>query len=161
MRRGDRYRTFGATEQGTVAVLANQAIDFDVPSRPDQVAGARHAVVDHLMARGVSSVVVDDIELVTSELVTNAIVHPEPTGSPVVVHVHVDIVGEIVLSVANVGPADAIPAVEDWHAASPTALSGRGLGIVRRLCDHVAVEQRGELAVVICRRKLPDGGARP
>jgi anti-sigma regulatory factor (Ser/Thr protein kinase) len=152
---------FGATERGTVAVVASQTIDFEVPARSHEVAGARHAVVDHLMARGVSSIVVDDIELVTSELVTNAIVHPDQTGPDVVVHVRVDVSDEVVLSVANVGPADAIPPVEDWHAASPAALSGRGLGIVRRLCDHVAVEQRGELAVVTCRRQLPDGGAMP
>ena len=153
---------FGATEQGTVAVLANQAIDFDVPARRDEVALARHLVVDHLRARGVSSVVIDDLELVTSELVTNAIVHPRPTGQgDAVVHVHVDVSDVVVLVVANVGPADAIPAIDEWHPASPAALSGRGLGIVRRLCDDVAVEQRGDLAVVICRRQLPDGGAMP
>jgi serine/threonine-protein kinase RsbW len=153
---------FGATEQGTVAVLANHAIDFDVPARRDEVAIARHIVVDHLSGRGVSSVVVDDLELVTSELVTNAIVHPRPTGrSDVVVHVHVDVSDAVVLSVANFGAANAIPAVDQWHPASPAALSGRGLGIVRRLCDEVAVEQRGELAVVTCRRHLPDGGAMP
>jgi anti-sigma regulatory factor (Ser/Thr protein kinase) len=153
---------FGATEQGTVAVLANQAIDFDVSARRDEVAVARHIVVDHLSGRGVASVVVDDMELITSELVTNAIVHPQPTGrTNVVVHIHVDVSDAVVLSVANVGPADAIPAVDEWHPASPTALSGRGLGIVRRLCDDVAVEQRGELAVVTCRRQLPDGGAMP
>ena len=153
---------FGATEQGTVAVLANQAIDFDVPARRDEVAIARHIVVEHLSERGVSSVVVDDMELVTSELVTNAIVHPRPSGrADVVVHVHLDVSDAVVLSVANLGAADAIPAVDQWHAASPAALSGRGLGIVRRLCDEVAVEQRGELAVVTCRRQLPDGGAMP
>lgn len=162
MRRGDPDRMFGATEQGTVAVLANQAIDFDVPARPDEVAVARHVVVDHLTTRGVSSVVIDDIELVTSELVTNAIVHPQSAGRPdVVVHVHVDVSDAIVLSVANVGPAHAIPPVDEWHPASPTALSGRGLGIVRRLCDDVAVEQHGDHAVVTCRRHLPDGGAMP
>jgi len=147
--------------QGTVAVLANQAIDFDVSARRDEVAVARHLVVDHLSGRGVSSVVIDDLELVTSELVTNAIVHPQPTGRPSVVHIHVDVSDAVVLSVANVGPADAIPPVDEWHPASPAALSGRGLGIVRRLCDDVAVEQRGELAVVTCRRQLPDGGAMP
>ena len=162
MRRGDGDRRFGAAEQGTVAVLANQAIDFDVRGRPDEVAVARLAVVDHLSSRGVSSVVVDDMELVTSELVTNAIVHPRPIGRPgVVVHIHLDVSDAVVLSVANVGPADAIPAIDDWHPASPAALSGRGLGIVRRLCDDVAVEQHGEHAVVTCRRHLPDGGAMP
>jgi anti-sigma regulatory factor (Ser/Thr protein kinase) len=153
---------FGATEQGTVAVLAKQTIDVDVPARREDVAVARRAVVEHLTTRGIPSVVVDDLELVASELVTNAIVHPKPSTRPgAVVHVHVDVSSDVVLSVANVGPADAIPPVDDWHPVSPAALSGRGLGIVRRLCDEVAVEQRGELAVVTCRRQLPDGGAMP
>ena len=133
-----------------------------MPARRDEVAAARHIVVDHLSGRGVSSVVVDDIELVTSELVTNAIVHPQPTGrTNVVVHIHVDVSDAVVLSVANVGPATPSPPSTSGTPAPPAALSGRGLGIVRRLCDDVAVEQRGELAVVTCRRQLPDGGAMP
>ncbi len=161
MMRAGGPRLFGVTEQGTVAVLANHAIDFDVPARADEVAAARHAVVDHLHSRGVSSVVIDDLELVTSELVTNAIVHPRRAGRSTVVHVHVDVSHEVILTVANVGTATAIPPVDAWLPAAPAALSGRGLGIVRRLCDEVAVEQRGDFAVVICRRHLPDGGAMP
>jgi serine/threonine-protein kinase RsbW len=159
MTRAGGEQQFGATDQGNMAVLANQAIDFGVVPRTADVAAARHAVVEHLNARGVSSVVIDDVELVTSELVTNAIIHPRPSGRPVHVHVHVS--DHIVLTVANVGAAAAIPPVEAWMPAAPGALSGRGLGIVRRLCDDVAVEQRGELAVVTCRRLLPDGGAMP
>ena len=146
--------------QGTVAVLANEAIDGGVSPRRDEVAAPRHLVVDHLGGRGVSSVVIDDMELVTSQLVTNAIVHPQPTGRTSVVHIHVDVTDAVVLSVANVGPADAIPPVDEWHPASPAALSGRGLGIVRRLCDDVAVEQPAARRVT-CRRQLPDGGAMP
>jgi anti-sigma regulatory factor (Ser/Thr protein kinase) len=150
----------GATEQGTVAVLANHALDLDVPARPGEVAAARHAVVDHLARYGVSSVVVDDLELVASELITNAIVHPRPAPEAVV-HVHIEVADLVALSVANVGSAGDIPPVDAWLPAPPGALSGRGLGIVRRLCDEVAVEQRGDLAVVSCRRQLPDGGGMP
>jgi anti-sigma regulatory factor (Ser/Thr protein kinase) len=160
MTRAGGDRMFGATEQGTVAVLAN-AIDFELPASTDEVAAARHAIVDHLARRGVSSVVIDDIELVTSELVTNAIIHPRRGDRPNAVYVHVASADQIVLSVANVGSISAIPPVEAWLPASPGALSGRGLGIVRRLCDEVEVEQRGDLAVVTCRRHLPDGGAMP
>jgi serine/threonine-protein kinase RsbW len=161
MRSAGGHRSLAPTEQGTVAVLANQAIDFDLPARAEEVAAARHAVVSHLAGRGVSSTVIDDLELVTSELVTNAIVHPPPMARGDVVQVHVAVTGEVRLAVANVGSAAAIPPVEAWVPAAPGALSGRGLGIVRRLCDEVAVEQRGELTVVICRRHLPDGGAMP
>jgi len=150
----------GATEQGTVAVLANHALDLVVPARRGEVATARHAVVEHLARKGVSSVVVDDLELVASELITNAIVHPRPIPDGVV-RVHVEVDHLVAMTVANIGEARAIPPIEAWLPAAPGALSGRGLGIVRRLCDDVAVEQRGELAVVSCRRHLPDGGGMP
>jgi anti-sigma regulatory factor (Ser/Thr protein kinase) len=126
-------------------------------ARPADVSQARHAVTGFLAARGVSSVVVDDMELVTSELVTNAVVHGH-RGS---IGVEVDTEHEIVVTVSNVGPASAIPPIEEWRAASPLAASGRGLGIVRRLCDDVAVLEIDDATVVVCRRRLPDaGGAR-
>ena len=39
----------------------------------------------------------------------------------------------------------------------PTEVSGRGLGIVRRLCDDAVVRQHGAMTVVACRRRIPDG----
>jgi serine/threonine-protein kinase RsbW len=126
-------------------------------ARPADVSQARHAVADYLGARGVSSIVVDDMELVTSELVTNAMVHGR-RGS---IGVEVDAEGEVVVAVSNTGPAQAIPPIEEWRAAAPLAPSGRGLGIVRRLCDDVAVLDIDDTTVVVCRRRLPDsGGAR-
>jgi anti-sigma regulatory factor (Ser/Thr protein kinase) len=126
-------------------------------TRPADVSEARHAVAGYLSARGVSSIVVDDMELVTSELVTNAVVHGR-RGS---IGVEVDAENEIVVTVSNLGPAQAIPPIEDWRAASPLAPSGRGLGIVRRLCDDVAVLEIDDTTVVVCRRRVPDsGGAR-
>jgi|SRR6478672_9558435 len=149
----------GAAEQRMVAGLGTHVLDLDVRADRGEISVARHAVVGHLADLGVPSMVIDDLELVTSELVTNAIVHPRPNVRPNVVHVHLDVSDEIAMSVTNVGSAAAIPPVEAWQPASPGAMSGRGLGIVRRLCDEVAVEQRGDLAVVSCWRHLPDGGA--
>jgi anti-sigma regulatory factor (Ser/Thr protein kinase) len=126
-------------------------------ARPADVSQARHAVADYLSAHGVSSIVVDDMELVTSELVTNAVVH----GRRGAIGVEVDAEGEIVVTVSNLGPAQAIPPIDAWRAASPLAPSGRGLGIVRRLCDDVAVLEIDDTTVVVCRRRIPDsGGAR-
>jgi anti-sigma regulatory factor (Ser/Thr protein kinase) len=126
-------------------------------ARPADVSQARHAVADYLDARGVSSIVVEDMELVTSELVTNAMVHGR-RGS---IGVEVDAEEEVVVTVSNTGPAQAIPPIEEWRAASPLAPSGRGLGIVRRLCDDVAVLEIDDTTVVVCRRRIPDsGGAR-
>jgi len=152
--------TIGATEESAVAVIGNEVLDLDVPTRADAVAGVRHAVVDHLLAHGVPSMVVDDAELVVSELVTNAIIHPRPSGPPWV-HVHVEVGEHVEISVANNGSAAEIPPVDEWLPAPAVARSGRGLAIVRRLCDAVTIQQSGEHAVVTCRRRLPDGGTKP
>jgi anti-sigma regulatory factor (Ser/Thr protein kinase) len=153
-------RTLGATARGRVAELADHVLDLIVAARAGDVAVARHAVGEHLSRHGVSSVVVDDLELIASELITNAIVHPPPMPDAAVL-VRVEVSHQVVMTVANVGAAGAIPPVEAWVPAAPEAVAGRGLGIVRRLCDDVAVEQRGEFAVVSCHRHLPDGGVMP
>jgi len=149
----------GAIERRMVAAVGTHVLDLDVRADRGEIGAARHAVVDHLGELGVPAVVIEDLELVTSELVTNAIVHPRPRDRPNVVHVHVDVSDEITMTVTNVGSATAIPPIEAWQPARPGAMSGRGLGIVRRLCDEVAVEQRGDLAAVSCWRHLPDRGA--
>jgi serine/threonine-protein kinase RsbW len=151
----------GATDDATAAVIADDTLDLHVPVRSDAVAGVRHAVVDHLAQRGVPSTVIDDIELVTSELVTNAIVHPRPRAGGSAIHVHLVLTDAVEVVVTNDGSAGPIPPVDEWRPAPAVAPSGRGLGIVRRLCDHVTVEQRGGRAVITCRRRLPDGGAKP
>jgi serine/threonine-protein kinase RsbW len=130
---------------------------LDVPCRVDEVAASRHAVADFLMDCEVPSMVVDDIELVASELITNAIIHPH-TSAAEVVHVEVDVSDVVRIAVSNAGSAEAIPPVDHWHTAPPLAISGRGLGIVRRLCDTVSVQQISNRAVVSCQRRLPDGG---
>ncbi len=140
-----------ATDHRVVPALA-----LDVPARAHDVATARHAVSGFLTDRGVPSVVVDDIELVVSELVTNAIIHP-PVVDGDVVRVEVGVAEDVVLTVSNIGSATAIPATDIWVLAPPEAASGRGLGIVRRLSDEVVVDQVGDRAVVTCVRHLPDG----
>ena len=123
-------------------------------ARPADVSHARRAVVAYLADLGVSSTVIDDMELVTSELVTNAVVH----GREGSIGVEVDADGEIVVTVSNIGPAQAIPPIDEWRTVAPHARSGRGLGIVRRLCDAVAVLEIDKTTVVVGRRRLPDAG---
>ncbi len=101
------------------------------------------------------------IKLAMSEAVTNAIIHPRPGAGEPAIHVHLVLTDAVEIVVANNGSADTIPPVDEWRPAPATAPSGRGLGIVRRLCDNVTVEQRGGRAVITCRRRLPDGGAKP
>jgi len=131
-------------------------LELEVPARASSVGRARHAVATFLTANAVPSVVVDDLELVISELVTNAVIHPVASEQPVRVSVRVG--SGVQLDVAHHGASSALPPVEMWQLAPPTERSGRGLGIVRRLCDEVQVTQDGPWAVVACGRRLPDDG---
>ena len=124
----------------------------------DDVAAIRHASTEFLARRNVPSTVIDDLELVISELVTNAIVH-RSSEDPVAVRVGLNETIEI--EVSNHGLVTAVPPVDAWRVASPHDMSGRGLGIVRHLCDEAAIRQAGDRLVVRCRRQLPDGRSTP
>jgi len=127
---------------------------MDVASRTDEIAAARGAVASFLVAHRVSSSLVDDMQLVTSELVTNAVLHGRP--GPIAVELNVD--GDICLRVTNEGPVSLVPPVGDWRVADPPQRSGRGLGLVRRLSDDVDVGGDADRSIVTVRRRLPDGG---
>jgi anti-sigma regulatory factor (Ser/Thr protein kinase) len=74
---------------------------------------------------------VDDVRLVTSELVGNAVRHGEP---PVTLEVVLDDDGgrhRVVLTCHDGGP---------WDGSDPSPGSGRGLVIVRALCTAVDIE---------------------
>jgi serine/threonine-protein kinase RsbW len=142
----------GVASPGIARSLTLEAHDLH------DVAELRHDVVRFLRGGRLPSTVVDDLELVVSELVTNAIVH-RSAGDAVAVLV---MLGESIdVEVANHGSAAAVPPVGEWRVASPDEMSGRGLGIVRRLCDEAAIRQDGERVVVACRRHLPDGRSTP
>ena len=161
MTRGGRDRTFGATEQGTVAVLANECIDLDVPARPDEVAGARHAVVDYLTSRGVSSVVVDDIELVTSELVTNAIIHPAGRRAASSSTSSVDVSDASSSRVSNVGPADGDPAGRASGSRRRRSRCPVGASASSGGCATTSPSSSAATSGRDVPRRLPDGGAKP
>lgn len=155
-------RSASTTSVGGIprVAIGNDGLELDVPVRPDAVAHVRHAVVDELSRHQIPSSIVDDIELVASELVTNAIVHP-PAAGPASVGVRVLVSDAIEVVVDNIGSTAAIPPVERWLPTTAPAPSGRGLAIVRRLCDEVTIRQIGARAVITCRRRLPDAGAMP
>jgi len=136
-----------------------EALVLRVPTETEQVAPTRRAVHDYLVAHAVPPPVADDVRLVASELVTNAIMHGRPVGA-VDVHVELPRRAEVVLEVSNDGPVAGIPPVADWAPAPALAPNGRGLGIVRRLCDAVEVRGNDHVATVVCRRGWYSGGQR-
>ncbi len=95
-----------------------------------------------------------DLELVTSELVTNALEHGERV--PVVIKVRVD-ARRAWVSIETQGgfPAGAIE-TDQWTIAPADHPTGRGLGIVRAIADDVYVATRGSHVTITVHRNLSD-----
>ncbi len=90
-----------------------------------------------------------DLQLITSELFTNAVEHGvAPEVEVEVVVESNDAVAEV--TVRSLGPADVGPAAE-WSGAEATSVTGRGLGIVRQLADELIVERSDDTFVVTAR----------
>ena len=101
-------------------------------AHPTSVGAARRFVRDVLMSRQVADGVVDTVELLTSEVVTNAIIHGR--SGP---HLAVE-VGD---SVIRVAVRDLSPAVPVRQLSRPDAVSGRGVVIVEELASAWGVER--------------------
>ncbi len=148
--------TSNGASDSRFAPSADDTLLLRFPAQPHEVAPARHAVQQYLIDRGVTAEVTEDLQLVTSELVTNGILHGEPGW----ISVEVDVDGRAVrLRVTNEGPSATIPPVSEWRPATGTALSGRGLGIVRQLVDEAEVAGDEHVATVQCRRLLHVGAS--
>jgi anti-sigma regulatory factor (Ser/Thr protein kinase) len=101
----------------------------------------RDGVADRLPPR-----TTQQMQLATSELVTNALIHGQP--GPIELRLHVNDVVAWVRVASTTGDAANMPPVDAWNVSAPGATSGRGLGIVRAVSDRVEVEQSGpQLAV--------------
>ncbi|MCC2336296.1 ATP-binding protein [Cellulomonas wangsupingiae] len=100
---------------------------------------ARHWVMRAVAGAGVGGASNQVIELLTGELVTNAVIHG-PAGEPVRVAVRVD---GYVVRVAVTDRGGGVPQVRH---PEPTAASGRGMALVEAL------------STVWGSARLPDGG---
>lgn len=138
------------TEPPTWPTSPGAELSFEVRGRPEEVSLARRAVARFLDGYDVPRSMIDDVQLVASELVTNALQHggSGPIGIAVRVQPYID----VTLSVENVGPVSAIPPLPNWRPPVGLAPTGRGLSIVRRLSDDVVVRGDDEHAEVVCRR---------
>ncbi len=99
---------------------------------PTSVGAARRFVRDVLMTRRISDGVVSTVELLTSEVVTNAIVHAR-SGPQLAVSVD----GEVV----RVAVRDSSPELPVRRLGRLDDLSGRGVVIVEQLATSWGVDQ--------------------
>ncbi len=108
-----------------------------------EVAVARHFVRSSL--DGVSPTLSADAQLIVSELVTNAVEHGQ--GGSVVVELHLNGT-HVAVVVESTGPSPNVGDVSEWHVAPVDQISGRGLGIIRSVADHVEIiRQDGRLVI--------------
>lgn len=121
----------------------------DLAAEIANVAVARQTVRRWLS--GLTDPVVGDVELIVSELVTNAIDHG-PEGSVVVEVDHDDSV--VRASVTSAAPSVELPSPDRWALPTPDATSGRGLAIVRRLADDVQVDADDERLTIVVTVRL-------
>jgi anti-sigma regulatory factor (Ser/Thr protein kinase) len=109
--------------QETDGAGRTEVIELD--GDPDAPARGRHAVTEVLAGWGCAESAREDLLVVVSELVTNAVVHG---AEPIVVTVVRD--GQRVRVEVTDGATDASP---HNHRAAPDAETGRGLSVVTRL----------------------------
>ena len=111
---------------------------------PEVVSRARRDAGDAVRTAWPSLVdlddLVDDVRLVTSEIVGNAVRHGEP---PVTLELTLDDSGDrhrVTITCHDGGP---------WDGSDPSPLSGRGLVIVRALCTSVEIDADGAQTTVV------------
>lgn len=102
-----------------------------LPSHPTSVGAARRFVRDVLMSRRVPDDVVDTVELLTSELVANAVLHGR-AGPKLVIELSDEVVR---VAVHDMGPESPVR-----RFARPQDAFGRGVGIVEELASAWGVE---------------------
>lgn len=119
---------------------------MELPSEPASVARARSFVRD--TARGRSTSVTDELELLASEMVTNAVMYAK---TPFIIRV-VCFEGTIRLEVE-----DASTTLPSPRRPGPTAPVGRGLVVVEGIADRWGV--RAESAGKVVWAEIDDEGA--
>lgn len=110
-----------------------------VPWMMSSAVDVRRALVAELRARGVDAVVIDETEIVISELVTNAVRHAKPLADGTI-HVSWSVRADVVeIEVTDGGgPTTPHPAPRSvWSAG------GRGLRIVGSLAYEWGVRENG------------------
>jgi anti-sigma regulatory factor (Ser/Thr protein kinase) len=122
---------------------------------PSSAKASRDFVRDRLLAYGAERPVVADFELTVSELVTNVIEHGGGSSRLEVVVSVADPSWWEIQVIGGAWLARRGPSPVTWSVPGALELSGRGLGIVRRLMDDVILGTVRRQISIRCRRHRP------
>jgi anti-sigma regulatory factor (Ser/Thr protein kinase) len=111
---------------------ASDELEFVLPAKPAAVAEARRALADFLDAAPLPDETTANLFLLTSELVTNAIMHGSREGDEVGIR-YARRPGCLRISVDDAARAASVPQV---LSQDPERTSGRGLGLIDRMADR-------------------------
>ena len=125
---------------------------LELDAATTEVAAARRFVRTAVAGR-VPDVVSANLQLIVSELFTNAVQYGD--AGTVSVTVEVTNVAAIVV-VDSASPAPSVGPVSTWAVAEEDEVTGRGLGIVREVADDVRVDRAGGRFAVTARCGLGD-----
>jgi len=113
--------------------------------------GTARRFVRGQLAGLVADDVTDDLQLLTSELVTNAIEH----GAVAPISITVSFTAERAsVTVASRGPSPTVGPADTWHVADVEEITGRGLGIVRALADDIDMSKTQHQLTITVHRSL-------
>ena len=121
----------------------------DLPAELESIGLARVAVADVLagpLDEPIDLVLVGDVQLAVSELVTNAVAHG---AAPITLEVGTTDSSVTCVVTSSLGEGDP-PHPERALAPGPASRSGRGLAIVRSLADTVTTTITGDTLAVRC-----------
>lgn len=110
-----------------------QTVELQLQARPGSIREGRHWVVEQVRAGGADRDATSVVELLTSELVTNAVKYGPPGGT-------------ITVKVGRQGRSIDVQVVDEGKEApvprwpGPTEPGGRGLGLVESLADDWGVQ---------------------
>ena len=124
-------------EPPTGGRLRDSSRTVRVPWRATSVAQVRKAIVDDLEVREVSAAVIDEAEIVVSELVSNSIRHARPLADGNL-RVHWKVKAGVVEVEVTDGGSESTPRPAPRTIWAP---SGRGLRIVRSLAHEWGVTE--------------------
>lgn len=111
-----------------------------IETREAPVRTARHWVTAHVEGMDLPQDVVTVAELLTSELVGNAVVHGR---DPIAVDVHL---GDGVLTIEVSDEGDGLPVL---RTTGPDVPGGQGVRLVEQLATRWGVEQRGAVGKTV------------